>query len=167
MNVDKHSSKFNNEIKKLAKIGWILNTRANNQELLTGDHQGCLPSSKCESLYCEIRSLTYTVIVVAQDHMFLLPSLHSWFVRNRKSLFLESVIQSAARFSLGSTGLYYQNYITSIHATEKRCQNFEKERLGWLLATFRKSFNSRKKTKSVPSMGQATITCLRNTGNSS
>ena len=153
--------------KNCQKFGWILNTRANNQELLTGGHQGCLPSSKCESLYCEIRSLTYTVIVVAQDHMFLLHSLHWWFVRNRKSLFLESVIQSAARFSLGSTGLYYQNYITSIHATEKRCQNFEKERLGWLLARFRKSFNSTKKTKSVPSMGQTTITCLRNTGNSS
>ena len=35
----------------------MLITRTNKQELLTGDHQGCSPFSKCESLYCKIRSL--------------------------------------------------------------------------------------------------------------
>ena len=38
--------------------------------------------------------------------------------------------------------------------------------LRWLLATFTKSFNAKKMTKSVLSMGHATIACLRNTGNS-
>ena len=49
------------------------------------------------------------------------PGFHQWFVKNRKSLFLESVIQSA-RLNSDSTGLYYQNDIESIHASEKGYQ---------------------------------------------
>ena len=56
----------------------------------------------------------------------LCPGFHQWIVRNRKTLFLESVIQSA-RLDSDSTRLYYQNDIESIHATEKRYQNFKKE----------------------------------------
>ena len=56
----------------------------------------------------------------------LSPGFHQWFIWNRRPLFLKSVIQSA-RLNLDSTGLYYQNDIESIHASEKRYQNFKKE----------------------------------------
>ena len=56
----------------------------------------------------------------------LCPGFHEWFVRKRRYLFLESVIQSA-RLNSDSTGLYYQNDEESIHASEKRYQNFKKE----------------------------------------
>ena len=46
----------------------------------------------------------------------LCSGFHQWFVRNRRLLFLESVIQSA-RLNSDSTGLYYQNDIESIHAS--------------------------------------------------
>ena len=95
----------------------------------------------------------------------LSPGFHQWFVRNRKFLFLESVIQSK-RLNSDSTGLYYQNDIESIHASGKCYQNFKRKSLRWLLAIFRKSFSARKTTKSTLSMGQATIACLQNTKNS-
>ena len=56
----------------------------------------------------------------------LCPEFFNLFNRNRKSLFIESVIQSA-RIDTDSTGLYYQNDIESLHAVEKRKQNFKKE----------------------------------------
>ena len=56
----------------------------------------------------------------------LCPGFQQWFTRNRKSLFLQSVIQSASLNS-DSKGLYYQTDIESIHASEKRYQNFKKE----------------------------------------
>ena len=67
----------------------------------------------------------------------LCPGFHQWFVRNRKSVFLESVIQSA-RLNSDSTGLYYQNDIESIHASEKRYQNFKKESIEVALSNIQK-----------------------------
>lgn len=56
----------------------------------------------------------------------LCPGFYPWFQVQRKSLFLESVIQSA-REKTDISGLYYQNDIESKHAAEKRNQNFKKE----------------------------------------
>ena len=67
----------------------------------------------------------------------LCPGFHQWFVRNRRSLFLKSVIQSA-RLNSDSTGLYYQNDIESIHASEKRYQNFKKESIEVALSNIQK-----------------------------
>ena len=67
----------------------------------------------------------------------LWPGFHQWFVWNRRFLFLESVIQSA-RPNSDSTGLYYQNDIESIHASEKRYQNFEKESIEVALSNIQK-----------------------------
>ena len=43
---------------------------------------------------------------------------------------------------------------------ENATKTFNRKVLKWLLATFRKSFNARKMTKSALSMGQTNITCL-------
>ena len=67
----------------------------------------------------------------------LYPGFHQWFVRSRKSLLLESVIQSA-RLNSNSTGFYYQNDIESIHALEKRYQNFKKESIEVALSNIQK-----------------------------
>ena len=67
----------------------------------------------------------------------LCPGFDQWFVRNRKSMFLESVIQPA-RLNSDSTGLYYQNDIESIHASEKRYQNFKKESIEVALSNIQK-----------------------------
>ena len=67
----------------------------------------------------------------------LCPGFHQWFVRNRKSLFLESVIQSA-RLNSDSTGLYYQNDIEFIHASEKCYQNFKRESIEVALSIIQK-----------------------------
>ena len=56
----------------------------------------------------------------------LCPNFFQWFLSKRKSLFLESIIQSA-RAKSDITGLYYQNDIESMHAAEKRKQNYKKE----------------------------------------
>lgn len=56
----------------------------------------------------------------------LCPGFYTWFLIQRKSLFLESVIQSS-RENTNISGLYYQNDIESKHAAEKRNQNFKKE----------------------------------------
>ena len=56
----------------------------------------------------------------------LCPGFFVWFNVKRKSLFLESVIQSS-RENSDINGLYYQNDIESKHATEKRNQHFKKE----------------------------------------
>ena len=50
----------------------------------------------------------------------LCPGFLQWFVRNRETLFFDSVIQSA-RLNSGSTGVCYQNNVEFIHAAEKRC----------------------------------------------
>ena len=67
----------------------------------------------------------------------LCAGFHQWFVQNRKSLFLESVIQSA-RLNSDSAGLYYQNDTESIHETEKRYQNFKKESIVVALSKIQK-----------------------------
>ena len=66
----------------------------------------------------------------------LCPGFHQWFIRNRKCLLLKSFMQSA-RLNSDSMGLYYQNDIESIHATEKQYQNFKKKVLRWLLVKFK------------------------------
>ena len=74
-------------------------------------------------------------------------------------MFLERVIQSA-RLNSDSTGLYYQNDIESIHASEKRYQNFKKESIEVALSKSPKIIQREKMTKSVLSMWQVTIACL-------
>ena len=54
------------------------------------------------------------------------PGFFPWFNVKRKSLFLESVIQSS-RENSDMNCLYYQNDIESKHAAEKRNQHFKKE----------------------------------------
>ena len=76
---------------------------------------------------------------------------HQWFVQNRISLFLESAIQSA-RLNSDSTGLYYQNNIEnndieSIHASEKRYQNFKKESIEVALSNIQKIIQHEKNDK--------------------
>ena len=56
----------------------------------------------------------------------LCPGFFAWFNVKRKSLFLESVIQSS-RENSDINGLYYQNDTESKHAAEKRNQHFKKE----------------------------------------
>ena len=92
-----------------------------------------------------------------------LPRIHQWFVRNRKSLFLEKRhLISKAQFG------FYEPLLSKwyrVHAcVKKRYLNIKKESIE--VAIFRKSFSARKITKSVLSMTQATIACLRNIGNS-
>ena len=67
----------------------------------------------------------------------LCPGFHQWFVRNRNSLFLETVIQSA-RLNLDSASFYYQKDIESIHASEKHYQNFKKESIEVALSNIEK-----------------------------
>ena len=76
----------------------------------------------------------------------LCPGFHQWFVRNRKSVFLESVIQSA-RLNSDSTGLYYQSDIEFIHASEKRYQNFKKESIEVTLSNIQKIIQREKNDK--------------------
>jgi hypothetical protein len=57
----------------------------------------------------------------------LCPGFYAWFLKNRKSDFISSVIQSA-REGTNVQGLYYQNDIESQHAREKRIQNFKKRK---------------------------------------
>ena len=54
------------------------------------------------------------------------PGFFNWFVARRKLLFSESVIQSA-RANTDIKGLFYQNDIKSLHAKQKRNQNFKTE----------------------------------------
>ena len=56
----------------------------------------------------------------------LYPGFHNWFVKKRKELFEDSVIQSA-RQDFEVTGLYYQNNIGSLHFVEKLQQSFTKK----------------------------------------
>ena len=56
----------------------------------------------------------------------LCPGFHNWFVKKRKRLFQDSVIQSARQGS-DITGLCYQNDIESLHFVEKSQQSFTKK----------------------------------------
>ena len=76
----------------------------------------------------------------------LCPGFHQWFIWNRRPLFLKSVIQSA-RLNSDSTGLYYQNDIESIHASEKRYQNFKKESIEVALSNIQKIMQSEENDK--------------------
>ena len=55
----------------------------------------------------------------------LCSNFYNWFFTKRKSLFIESIIQSA-RENSDITGLYYQYDIESLHALEKREQCFKR-----------------------------------------
>ena len=55
----------------------------------------------------------------------LCPGFYDWFAKQRKTEFIECVIKSA-REGTNIDGLYYQNDIESLHAVEKRIQNFKK-----------------------------------------
>ena len=61
-------------------------------------------------------------------------------------MFLESVIQSA-RLNSDSTGLYYQNDIESIYASEKHYQNFKKESIDVALSESPKIIQCEKNDK--------------------
>ena len=54
----------------------------------------------------------------------LCPGFYNWFLTHRKKEFLQSAIQSA-REGTNVVGLFYQNYIESVHAIEKRIQCFK------------------------------------------
>ena len=56
----------------------------------------------------------------------LIPGFYGWFDNNRKTLFIETVIQSA-REEADIKGLYYQNNVESQHAVKKCIQNYKKE----------------------------------------
>ena len=56
----------------------------------------------------------------------LIPGFYGWFDINRKTLFTETVIQSA-REKADIQGLYCQNDVESQHAVEKCIQNYKKE----------------------------------------
>ena len=86
------------------------------------------------------------------------PGFHQWFVRNRKSLFLESVIQST-RLNSDSTGLYYQNDIEFIHATEKHYQNFKKESIEVALSNIQKIIQ-REESDEIRALYGASNYCL-------
>ena len=88
----------------------------------------------------------------------LSPGFHQWFVRNRKFLFLESVIQSK-KLNSDSTGLYYQNDIESIHASEKRYQNFKKESIEVALSNIQKIIQ-RKENDKIRALYGANNYCL-------
>ena len=55
-----------------------------------------------------------------------IPGHYGWFDINRKTLFIETVIQSA-RAKADIQGLCYQNDVKSQHAVEKCIQNYKKE----------------------------------------
>ena len=56
----------------------------------------------------------------------LVPGLYGWFDINGKTLFIETVIQSAIE-KVDIQGLYYQNDVEFQHAVEKCIQNHKKE----------------------------------------
>ena len=56
----------------------------------------------------------------------LYPGFFQWFCGNRVDKFLESVICSACE-GTEIVGLYYQNYIESMHFVKKKKQQFRKE----------------------------------------
>ena len=56
----------------------------------------------------------------------LIPGHYGWFDINRKTLFIETVIQSA-RAKADIQGFCYQNDVESQHAVEKCIQNYKKE----------------------------------------
>ena len=56
----------------------------------------------------------------------LIPGFHTWFIENRKEMFVNSVIDSA-RKDIKVDGLFYQNDVESLHHVEKCIQGFKKE----------------------------------------
>ena len=56
------------------------------------------------------------------------PGFHGWFLKHRKVLFEESVIQSV-RVNSNVEGLYYQNDIESQHAVRKSIKSTRREML--------------------------------------
>ena len=56
----------------------------------------------------------------------LRPGFYDCFLTNRKTEFLDSAIVST-RHGTNINGLYYQNDIESLHAKDKRAQNFMKK----------------------------------------
>ena len=56
----------------------------------------------------------------------LIPGFYGWFDINQKTLFIETVIQSA-REKADIQGLYYQNDVESQHAVQKSIQNYKKK----------------------------------------
>jgi len=56
----------------------------------------------------------------------LIPGFHTWFIENRKEMFIGSVIDSA-RKDIKIDGLFYQNDVESLHHVEKCIQGYKKE----------------------------------------
>lgn len=77
-----------------------------------------------ESLDCD--DFTAKLLSLQDKWESLVPGFYSWFITNRKVLFIESVIQSA-RDGTNIQGLYYQNDVESQHAVEKCIQHYKKE----------------------------------------
>ena len=67
----------------------------------------------------------------------LCAGFHDWFIKKRRQLFIDSVIQSS-RENTNVRGLYYTNDIESLHAVEKCIQGYQKKDVITVVQNLRK-----------------------------